>query len=157
MNSYKAMDLAVGKDRIEHAKALRKSKELVSKWTEPHADFEDSGTISPLDRVETVVATSLRLANVPRSHSLAPVAYLAHQFHCLLVPLPENHHPSLSDLSTQLSCTIKEFGDLMSVSAEAMADGRITPNELRNVERLALELVSDVGMFTRMLAEASKK
>jgi len=81
MFSHEALKLAVGRDTVEHAKAHHKSTSLIHKWTEPATDYTDSGAFSPLDRLEILVDTSLRLGNVSRSHSLAPISFLAARFH----------------------------------------------------------------------------
>ena len=155
MKSFEAMGIAIGRDRVEHAKALHKSVHLISKWTEPSTDFTDSGTFNPLDRIETIIETALKVGNVPHPHALAPIYYLAGRFNCQLLPLP-SQHPCLQDLAAQLCVTIKEFGALVSASGEAMQDGIISPDERRKIEREALELMESIGLFTKMVSELSR-
>lgn len=155
MLSHEALKLAVGRDTVEHAKAHHKSTSLIHKWTEPATDYTDSGAFSPLDRLEIVIETSLKLGHVSRSHSLAPVSFLAQRFNCLLLPLPPVS-PCLADLARNLNKTIKEFGDVVSVTADAMEDHRITPDERRKIEAEGQELFEALGAFMRSLAEADK-
>lgn len=155
MKSFEAMGMAIGRDRVEHAKALHKSVHLISKWTEPSTDFTDSGTFNPLDRIETIIETALKVGNVAPSHALAPLYYLAGRFNCQLLPIP-SQHPCLQDLAAQLSSTIKEFGDMVSAAGEAMQDGIISPDERRLIEKEALELQAAIGLFTKMVSEHSR-
>lgn len=155
METFEALKLAVGRDTVAHAKSHRKSTSLIHKWTEPATDYTDSGAFSPLDRLETVIETSLRLGNVPRAHSLAPIQYLAQRFNCLLLPLPIES-PCLVTLANSLNLTIKEFGDLVGITAEAMVDHVITPDERRRIEAEGQELLEALGGFLAAVAEAGK-
>lgn len=155
MKSFEAIGMTVGRDRVEHAKALHKSVHLISKWTEPSTDFTDSGTFNPLDRIETMIETALKIGNVSRPHALAPLYYLAGRFNCQLLPIP-SQHPCLQDLSTQLCKTISEFGEMVAAAGDAMTDGVISPDERRRIEKEALELQSAIGLFTQMVAELSR-
>lgn len=155
MKSFEAMGMAIGRDRVEHAKALHKSVHLVSKWAEPSTDFTDSGTFNPLDRIETIVETALKIGNVAHPHALAPLYYLAVRFNCLLLPIPAQH-PCLQDLSARLCIAIKEFGEMVAAAGEAMQDGVISPDERRVIEKKSLELMESIGLFTKMVQELSR-
>lgn len=155
MKTFEAMGMAIGRDRVEHAKALHKSVHLISKWTEPSTDFTDSGTFNPLDRIETIIETALKIGNVSQPQALAPLYYLAGRFNCQLLPIP-SQHPCLQDLAAQLCTTITEFGQMVSASGEAMSDGIISPDERRRIEKEALELQAAIGLFTQMVAELSR-
>jgi hypothetical protein len=156
MLSHEALKLAVGRDTVEHAKSHHKSTSLIHKWTEPATDYTDSGAFSPLDRLETIIETSLRIGNVDRAHSLAPIQYLAQRFNCLLLPLPESS-PCLADLAQNLNYLIKEFGDLVATTAEAMADHRISPDERRRMEKEGQELQVALGVFLQTVASVDKQ
>jgi hypothetical protein len=154
MKSYEAMGLCVGRDRVVHAKALHKSVHLVSKWTEPAVDFTDSGTFNPLDRLEVVMDTALRLGTVDHAHALAPLFYLAQRFDCAVYPLPRQCG-CLKDVSAQLGVMVREFGQLMASTGEAMADGRISPDERRRIERAGVSLMEALGAFMNLVGKES--
>lgn len=155
MKSFEAMGMAIGRDRVEHAKALHKSVHLISKWTEPSTDFTDSGTFNPLDRIESIIETALKIGNVVPAHALAPLYYLAGRFNCQLIPIPTKH-PCLRDLAAQLCTTITEFGEMVYAAGEAMQDGVISPDERRRIEKEAMELQAAIGQFTAMVSELSR-
>lgn len=155
METYEALGLCVGRDTVAHAKALRRSTALVNKWTEPTNDFEDSGALNPLDRLEMMIETARRVGKVSPTDAIAPIQYLANRFNLALIPLPANI-PCLTDVTHQLMVTIKEFGDLAAVSAAAMEDCRITPDERRIIEREGNELLAAVGLFLKVVAEAAQ-
>lgn len=152
MESFEALSRCIGRNTAPVAKALRKSLSLVHKWQEPAVDFEDSGTINPLDIVESIMATSESL-DMPREDVLAPLQYLTRRFDCLLFPLPEKN-PSLKDLNTQLCACVKQFGQLMEDSAEAMADGRISTLEKRTLDAAGERLIHHVSLYLQQINSA---
>lgn len=79
MKSHEAMDRCIGRHRLAVAKALHKSAALVSKWQEPTSDFTDSGTLNPIDRLETIIKATLSEGH-NRDDATAPISYLAHRF-----------------------------------------------------------------------------
>jgi len=154
MKSYEAIQRAIAGNTIHHAKELHLSTSMVSKWQEPTTDFTDSGAYNPLDRVETIIETSLKLGTT-RPEALAPIQYLARRFNCALVPLPEIP-PSLENLQIELSATVKEFGQLMSVSGEALEDHIITPAESRRIDVAGERLNHYLNCFLSVVRKASK-
>jgi hypothetical protein len=155
MNSFDAIQRSIAGKTVLHAKELHVSTSLVNKWQEPSTDFTDSGAYNPLDRVEKIIETSLKL-ETPREDALAPIQYLADRFNCLLIPLPDKS-PTLKNMHAQLAELVKEFGHLMEGTAEAMADGRITAEELRIIDREAQHLHHHLGLFVRVTAGVSEK
>lgn len=152
MEAFEAMGRCIGRETVVIAKALQRSTSLVAKWKEPTTDYGESGALSPLDRLETVIDASLRRGKVLRSDSLAPVQYLAVRFGMCLVDLPPAH-PHLQDLSRQVTRLCKEFGDLLTEIGTALEDGQITPDERRRIEAEGQELMSAVGGVLALVAE----
>lgn len=148
MNTYEALQRAIAGKTVIHAKELHVSTSLVNKWQEPSTDFTDSGAYNPLDRCETIIETSLK-QETPREDALAPVQYLAERFNCLLIPLPDKS-PTLKSMHAQLAAMVTEFSHLMESTAEAMADGRITTEELRTIDREAQHLHHHLGLFVQV-------
>lgn len=155
MKSYEAIQRAIAGKTIIHAKELHLSTSTVSKWQEPTTDFTDSGAFNPLDRIEKVIETGLNL-QTRREDALAPLQYLAQRFNCFLIPLPENS-PSLKNLQSQLSHTVKEFSHLMEQSADAMSDNIITGDERKRIEREGQHLMHHLGCYLEMVKEASER
>lgn len=154
MKSYEALATAINRSTPDHAKAMHLSTSLVNKWQEPCVDFSDSGCHNPLDRIESVIETSLKLGN-PVEVALSPVFYLASRFNFVPLILP-SVPPNLAELSKQLNHLIKHFGQLIEESAGALEDGRITLDERRTLDRSAQHLMAALGSFMSQIAEVSK-
>lgn len=71
---------------------------------------------------------------------LAPLTAGAINASALLIPLPRDD--SGGTTYKCLAEAANEFGGFMSSAADAIADGKVTANELRNVEREFAELVA---------------
>lgn len=155
MKTYEAIHNAIAGKTVAHAKELHLSSSTVGKWQEPTTDFTDSGAFNPLDRIEKIIETSLKLGTV-REDALAPIQFLATRFNCFLVPLPDQS-PNLKNLQAQLSHTVKEFSHLMAQSADAMADNVITGDERKRIEREGQHLMHHLGCFLEMVKEASER
>jgi len=155
MKSYEALHRAISGKTVAHAKELHLSTSTVNKWQEPTTDFTDSGAFNPLDRIEKIIETSLKL-QTPREDALAPVQYFARRFNCCLIPLPEVSL-SLKNLQSQLSHTVKEFSHLMEQSADAMADNIITGDERKRIEREGQHLMHHLGCYLELVKEASER
>lgn len=155
MNTFEAIQRAIAGKTVIHAKELHLSTSCLGKWQEPTADFTDSGAFNPLDRIEKIIETSLKL-ETPREEALAPIQYLAQRFNCILVPLPITS-PTLKNIQVELSHTVKEFSHLMEKSADAMADHVITAEERRRIEREGQHLMHHLGCFLELVKEASER
>lgn len=132
MKSHEAMDRCIGRHRVPVAKALYKSTALISKWMEPSSDFTDSGTLNPLDRLETIIKTALH-EKQGRDDALAPVLYLASKFGLTVITLPETN-PHLQDIIKESHKAIKEFGEYIAAFSAAIEDGKISALERREIE-----------------------
>lgn len=58
----------------------------------------------------------------------------------LVVPLPELHNGTGSTFE-DLAATAKEFAEFVAITSSAVADGAVTGNELREVDRELAELI----------------
>jgi len=154
MESYEALGTAINRKTAVHARALGLSLPTVHKWQEPSADFSDSGAYNPLDRIETIMATSLHLGN-PTEVAMAPVFYLANRFS--FIPLFSTLGTSdLPEISRQLNRVVAEFGNLIRESADALDDGKVSPAERRQIERAGMNLFTQLGHFMYLIKEAAK-
>jgi hypothetical protein len=151
MKSYEALHEAISGDTIEFAKRLKTSTSLITKWQEPTTDWSDSGAFNPLDRIEAVIEMAIHKG---RSHdqAYAPIYYLAERFGLIAIPIP--HARDLKDLSDELMEAIKEFGHLATVSAEAMADGIISRDEAKRIEKEGSDLMRHVAAFMQKANES---
>jgi hypothetical protein len=153
MQSHEALKLAIGPKATEYAKRLGLSSSTVYKWTEPSADYTDSGAFNPLDRVEVIVETALALTQ-SQAMAFAPIYYLTERFNLAVFPLPKLT-PS-SELTSNLLQTIEEFSDLTHEASAALADGRVTKKEARSIEKEGMELIRQVVAFIHKAKESVK-
>jgi len=155
MKTYEALQRCIDGKTVLHARELHLSTSSLSKWQEPTLDFSDSGAFNPLDRIEKIVETSLKLGTA-QEDALAPIQYLAQAFNSILIPLPKET-PTLKNIHFQLYETVKKFGGLMEKSAQAMADGRITPAERQDLEVAGHHLLHHVGTLLQLFQEESSR
>lgn len=155
MKSYEALNRAISRQTVEHARRLHVSTSLVHKWQEPSTDFTDSGAYNPLDRIETIIETALSLGVKPED-ALAPIYYLAERFGQIVIPVPAIE-TSVTSVSAELLKTIQEFGDLASEASKALQDGKITWQEHDRINREAWELIRQVAVFLRRVEGVVKK
>ena len=154
MKSYDAIESAVNRKTTEHAKALHLSASSVHKWTEPSADYTDSGSLNPLDRIETIIQTALNLG-ISTEDAHMPLQYLEERFNRIYIPTPE-HNPCAKSLSKELLKTIKKFSDLAQVSSRALEDDDIRKREAADIEREGWELVRQTVGFIYAAKRAAK-
>lgn len=89
---------------------------------------------------------------------LGPIAAMAARCGQMLLPLPSVNGVK-GDLACKLAGTCKEFGEFVSEISGDLADGQVTPNELRRIEREAGELIAEVHALlahAAALAEAGR-
>lgn len=153
MESFEALRRAVAGDAVPMAKRLGTSSSLVHKWCEPHADYSESGTRNPLDRLEIIIETALRSGRAPRD-AYAPIFFLADSFGGLFLP-PVPRTIETSDYSKQLCRSIKEAGEAFSAMAKALEDDRLSQNERRAILREIYEAIAELSALAGMV-EAGK-
>lgn len=149
MKSHEAMERCIGRNTVAVAKAIQKSVSLVGKWKEPATDFTDSGTLNPLDRLETVIRTAI-IEGQSKDDALSPLAYLAHRFNFMIIALP-NATATTHDIVRQSHQCIKEFGDYISVFSDALLDGRITPAERKKIEQEGFDAIQQIMTVLKMI------
>jgi hypothetical protein len=155
MESYEALANVIQRKTPTHAKALGLSVSAVSKWQEPSVDFSDSGSLNPLDRIETIIRTATSLG-MPIETALSPVHYLGEKFNFTILPLPAKEHADLADLSRQLHKVVSEFSHVLQEASDALEDGKISANERRGIEREALHLYIALGSFLSQVQQAAR-
>lgn len=159
MKSHEAMKKAIQGDAIEHAKALRLNVRSVYRFCEPTTDFSDSGALNPLDRLETIIATSMAMGH-PAEHAQAPIVYLAHRFGGTYLP-GLGPHQSFSALTAQVCKTVAKFGDMIesvgaSVQERSESGQDISPNELRDIHTYGYDLLVSVGELMQLVTQISE-
>ncbi|MBN1548146.1 MAG: hypothetical protein JW902_15950 [Syntrophaceae bacterium] len=152
MESWEAMACAIDGKTKDVAKALHLTTALVYKWQEPSADFTDSGTFNPLDRLETVIQETLS-CGTPEEKAYAPLRYLAEKFNLCCFPIVRKHADA-DDLAKDLMKTITDFGQLTAISAEAFGDGYISRNDALRINKEGWELVNQVLHFLELVNSA---
>lgn len=154
MKSYEAIGRAVAGKTVEHAKKLHKSVPLLHKWMEPSTDFNDSGAYNPLDRIETIIESSLSLGTPP-DDAAAPIQFLAERFNYILIPIPKTTD-SLEVISQELLKTCSEFGDLSRVASRALIDKRLRGSEAAKIEKEAWDLIRQVAVFVQRVNDCTR-
>lgn len=160
MKSYEAIRKAVQGDSMEHAKALSLHTRTIYKWTEPAVDFSDSGALNPLDRIETIIATALRLGQ-PVENAHAAIFYLAARFGGSYIP-PLLSHDTLKELQQHVYHAVKDFGDLIQTLGAALEPAsemgsRISPNERRDITLKGIDLLQAVAALMRAVETAAHR
>lgn len=154
MRSHEALQAAILGKTVEHARKLGLSTGLINKWQEPHTDYTDSGAYNPLDRIETIIETSLALGNPPE-RALAPINYLAERFGLITVPVPAAAQNCKTVIHEFLKCS-KEFGDLARETEEALKDNMVLSKaEAARIEKEAWELIRQTALLISAIKAAA--
>lgn len=154
MRSHEAIQKAINGKTVEHAKRLGKSLSLLSKWQEPQGDYTDSGAYNPLDRIETIIETALRLGE-PRENALAPIYYLNQKFNLICIPVPSKSQCE-SEISKGLLKTVKEFGELAAEAAKALEDGALSAQEFKRIDKEGWDAIKEIASFLHKAKESVK-
>jgi hypothetical protein len=152
MKSYEAMSAMVGKDVEAHAKALHVSGNLVYRQCEPRSDFETSGALNPLDRLEVMIRTALGCGR-SKKEATAPTQYLAHAFNQVVIDVPAELK-SPKEVMAELSLTIEEFSHVTAETAKAMEDGRISAPEAERIHKEVWHLVQCAIAFEQKVQQS---
>lgn len=139
----------------EIAKAIGRSANLVYRWTLPTTDFSESGAYSDLDRLEALMEKSLSLGT-PVSKALAPIYRLAQRFGGYFIP-PAPVTCETRDIARQLTLTMKKVGDLLSATAEALEDDKITPAERRDLLLKSHEGLHELSQLVSLVEAGGQK
>lgn len=154
MKSYEAIARAVNGLAVEFAKRLRLSTSLIYKWMQPCIDYSDSGALNPLDRLETLIETALRL-NARREDALAPLQYLNEHFGLIAFPRPQSQQ-TITEISQELLKTISEFGELSKISSEALEDRVLTNDEVQKINVEGWRLLRQTAAFLQSVKEGNR-
>jgi hypothetical protein len=154
MESYEALSTAINRNTVKHAKALGLATSTVNKWQEPSTDFNDSGSYNPLDRIETIIKTSLEMGT-PADAATIPVQYLAQRFNLFVTPLPPTN-PGLPNIIEQIHKTTRGFAELIKVSSDAIEDGRFPPETRLCIEKEGIHLLTAVSTLIKMIREKGR-
>jgi hypothetical protein len=104
----------------------------IYKWAEPD-EFDGSGTVNPLDRIEALIQSSgdQRL-----------VQWICERAGGFFIQNPKLARPHPEFLIPATNEIVQEFADLLSVIAVAAADNHITPTEAEAIRARWEELKS---------------
>ena len=153
MHSHESIQTAINGKTIEHAKALHLSPSTLHKWQEPCADFTDSGCYNPLDRIETIVETSIS-HGTSLDKALAPVQYLNERFGLVVLSLPAEK-ATVNSCEKELLHVIEEFGDLARESAKALSDGKLRRRKFERIEKEGWEAIRKIAGYIKRVEEAA--
>lgn len=141
MRTHEALAEVIGRDTAEQAEALGLKKITLNKWKEAP---ERSGSLNPLDRVEALTQKALEMGR--GEAAFAAVRYLCRRFGFCAVPLPVGR-PEFEGVADGLFSALREQSDFAAVSAEALRDREITPQERNRIEREGWEAQEAIAAF----------
>lgn len=154
MKSYEALHAAINGKTVEHSKKLGLATVTVNKWQEPHTDYTDSGAYNPLDRVDTIIETSLSFKNPPEK-VFAPIFYLAEKFNLIVINTPTTFR-SNAECIRELSLIIKEFGELVTVASKRLEDGNISKADFKAIDKEGHDLIRQVVSFLERVKKSQE-
>jgi len=154
VDAHEAIKQAVDGHYEEIAKAVGRSANLVYRWTLPSTDFSDSGAYSDLDRLEALIEKSLALGTPP-AKSFSPIYRMAHRFGGYFIP-PAPKAFAHKDLARQLTRTMKEVGEALAVTAAALEDDELSPNERRRILKEAQDGMHELAHLVSMVERGAE-
>ena len=146
MHSYELLREVFGQTPPKQVAAkLGLSLSMLYKWAEPPDHAAGSGTVNPLDRIESLL------------HSTGDqrlVQWICQRAGGFFILNPKNtpHPHFLIPVTNQI---VQEFADLLHVVAVATADEKITPDEARQIRDRWEELKSVTEGFVACCEEGN--
>ena len=141
MESFDAIGLCVGRDADDIGRALKLEAVTLRRWKQDPVD--GSGSRNPLDVIRIMVQSSLNLGRSPQE-ALAPIVYLQEFFKEQMEQCPGDLHEIYSD-------TMHEFSRLVAEHAAALRDGKVSPAELRRMERVIFSIRGKLDEYENAL------
>jgi hypothetical protein len=86
----------------------------------------------------------------------AVLRYLAEACGCVLVELPHDVTGTQADVMQAAARVTAEFGDVMTATGAALADGRITHEEAARAQNEARDVIAALHQFIAVLDEVAK-
>jgi len=146
MDSWEAIKKCVGPLSELFAKPLRLCKSSIDRWMRPTDDYTSTGSLNPVDRVEELIHTSLKLQkDYPKLQPFAPLEYLEHQFKRVAIELPtidECDEPK--ELISKTLPALKEAGEFISVLTASIESGDIDRDELKQINKDGWEAIEAI-------------
>ncbi len=130
----------------EVAADLGLSLSMIYKWAEPPGEGAGSGTVNPLDRIDT-------LWRCTRDERL--VQWICQRAGGFFIKNPQTPRPEHDYLIPATNEIIQEFADLLAVIATAAADNQITTQEAEQIRARWEKLKSVTERFVRCCEEGN--
>lgn len=99
------------------------------------------------DRHHLTLAEAQRIQSLTGDHRI--LMAMADELGYLLVPLP---NIDSADFASEAMRTVKEFGEFIGACGEAMADGKVSLNELHKVDTELLQAMAHISRLHQMVA-----
>lgn len=111
------------------------------------------GKVNPNDAGHHLtLAESVRMQAITGDHRI--IYAEAEELGYMLVRLPT---VDADDFTAEALRTVKEFGDFIGKCGDVMADGNVSKNELRAVERELIEAMAHITRLHQMIAAKVKR
>jgi hypothetical protein len=141
MQSHELLREVFQKSSAKHLAAeLGLSLSMIYKWAEPPDSSSGSGTVNPLDRIETL----LRCSGDARI-----VQWVCQRAGGFFIKNPKPANPQPDSLLPATNEIVQEFADLLAVIAKAVADNQIIPEEAVDIRGRWEELKSVTEGFVQ--------
>jgi hypothetical protein len=128
------------------AETLGLSLSMIYKWAEPSDQSAGSGSVNPLDRIETL----MRCTNDRRL-----VQWICQRAGGFFILNPKTNKPHPSYLIPATNEIVQEFADLLAVIAAAASDNQISAEESRQIRARWEELKSVTEGFVACCEEGN--
>ena len=154
LKSHEAIKRLVRDRARVFGQRLGLSGSAVYKWTEESHHTQDpacihpSGNRNPLDVIEQMIEIGVAHGD-RRENYLAPVEYLEERFGRIGVNLP-TVMPKASDILRELAKTIKEFGELVEATSEALKTDGVDRRENERIQREGWQLVRQTTTLMKL-------
>lgn len=104
--------------------------------------------LNPNDEAhKLMLVEALRMQQLTGDHRILQAE--AEELGYALLKLPS---VDAGDFASEAMRTVKEFGDFIGSIEESMRDGKVTPNELRRIERELLEALAHISALHKLIA-----
>jgi len=147
MQSHELLREVFQKHSAKHIAAeMGLSLSMIYKWAEPPDPDAGSGTVNPLDRIESLQRCS---------GDARIVQWICQRAGGFFIKNPKTLHPHPEFLIPATNEIIQEFADLLAVIANAVADNQITADEAANIRGRWEELKSVTEGFVQCCEEGN--
>ncbi len=136
------------------AKRLKLHPDLIRKWGRPCENWNDTGAINPLDRLEELIKEALDSGKKTKEQALAPLHWLADQFNMIVSKRPEQE-AGIKGVLQELTTVISSFGRFTETTSGAIADSKLEPREIKAIKEKINALHRELSSFEKIIESSA--